>query len=168
MILVDLATMADAVQPAFWQRYGNAAQIASAVLAIAALAGIYFQVQANFRVSRENSAREIYRAYLQMAVQHPQLAYPENAAVVAAMSRDERARYGWFVSYLLYTCEQILVNFPRDATWRRTCQEQVAYHTPYICSSVVKDEINHYDPAMRGLIEQVARSSAADECKKGT
>ena len=166
MIIMDVAIMADAIQPAFWQRYGNAAQIASAAIAIGALLGIYFQVQFNFKLARENSAREIYRAYLQMAVQYPRLAYPESAGAITAMSRDDRARYGWLVSYLLYTCEQILVSFPGDAAWRRTCTEQVAYHAPYVCSTVVKDEINHYDATMRGLIEQVAKSSAAEECKK--
>ncbi len=92
--------MAGTMQPAFWQRFGNAAQIASAVVAMFALGAIYWQVQFNFKLSRENSAHEIYRAYLQMAVQYPRLAYPESAAAIAAMTREDRARYGWFVSYL--------------------------------------------------------------------
>src|SRR5262245_31610380 len=105
---MDATAMAEVMQYAPWQKYGNSAQIASAVVSLLALGAIYLQVQANFKMSRENSARDIYRGYLQMAVQHPRLAYPESAAAVAAMPRDEKARYGWFVSYLLYTCEQIL------------------------------------------------------------
>jgi hypothetical protein len=162
---MGFAIMADAIRPAFFQRYGNAAQIASAVIAAGALLGIYYQVQFNFKLARENSARDIYRAYLQMVVQYPRLAYPESAAAITAMPRDDRARYGWLVSYLLYTCEQILASFPGDAAWLRTCVERVAYHASYVCSTVVKDEISHYDATMRGLIEQVAKSSAAQECK---
>jgi hypothetical protein len=161
---MDFVAMADAMQFP-WHKSGNAAQIASAVVSLLALGAIYLQVQANFKRERENSAREIYRGYLQMAVQHPQLAYPENAAAIAAMGREDKARYGWFVSYLLYTCEQILATFPEDRGWWLTCQEQVAYHAPYICTSVIKHELDHYDEIMRELIRQVAKSSSADECK---
>ncbi len=62
-------------------------------------------------VARQHRSRNL-SAYLQMAVQYPRLAYPESAAAIAAMTREDRARYGWFVSYLLYTCEQILGSFP--------------------------------------------------------
>jgi hypothetical protein len=149
-------------QPAFWQRFGNAAQIASAAIAVCALAAIYWQVQFNFNLSRENNAHEIYRAYLQVAVQYPRLAYPENDKAVATMPREERAR--WFVSYLLYTCEQILDSFPDDREWQRTCEAQVGYHAPYICASVLKDEINNYEPPLRALIRKIA--ATAPECKK--
>ena len=157
-------TMADKVQHAFWQRFGNAAQIASAAIAIAALGAIYWQVQFNFKLSRDNNVHEIYRAYLQMAVQYPRLAYPESDTAVASMTREDKARYGWFVSYLLYTCEQILGSFPNDREWQRTCEEQIGYHAPYVCSTVLKDEIANYDPPMRALIQKVA--AAAPDCKK--
>jgi hypothetical protein len=160
------ATMAAPTQYAFWQKFGNAAQIASAVVAIAALGAIYWQVQFNFKLSRENNAHEIYRAYLQMAVQYPSLAYPESAAAVSSMKREEKARYGWFVSYLLYTCEQLLISFPNDDAWQRSCKEQIAYHAPYICTTVIKDELANYDAALQSLIQQVAKSSPAAECKK--
>jgi hypothetical protein len=156
--------MVSTMQPAFWQRFGNAAQIASALVSIAALGAIYWQVQFNFKLSRENTAHEIYRAYLHMAVQYPRLAYPENAAAISAMPREDRARYGWFVSYLLYTCEQILGSFPSDPEWQRTCEEQVGYHASYVCATVLKDEIGNYDPQLQALIRKVASSAA--ECKK--
>jgi gamma-glutamylcysteine synthetase len=157
-------TMASTMQSAFWQRYGNAAQMASALVAILALGAIYWQVQFNFRLSRDNNVHEIYRAYLQMAVQYPRLAYPESDTAVASMTREDKARYGWFVSYLLYTCEQILGSFPNDREWQRTCEEQIGYHAPYVCSTVLRDEIGNYDPPMRALIQKVA--STAAECKK--
>ena len=159
-----MSVMAMADRPASWQRFGNAAQIASAAIAICVLGAIYWQVQFNFRLSRENSVHEIYRAYLQMAVQYPRLAYPENDKAVAGMGREERARYGWFVSYLLYTCEQILISLPGDKEWQRTCEEQIGYHAPYLCSTVLKDEIGNYDPSFRALIQKVAGGAA--ECKK--
>lgn len=150
--------------PANWQRFGNVAQLASAAIAACALGAIYWQVQFNFKLSRESSAHESYRAYLQMAVQYPRLAYPEDSKAIAAMNRDERARYGWFVSYLLYTCEQILGGFPDDREWLRTCEEQIVYHASYLCTTVLKGEIGNYDPPFRVLIEKVASTSS--ECKK--
>jgi len=153
-------------QVTFWQRYGNAAQIASAVIAVAALLGIYLQVHWSQKLSRESMAREIYRAYLQLAVEHPELAYPANFRAGADMTQEQKARYGWFVSYLLYTCEQILENFPDDAQWRHACLEQIGYHKAYLCSSVVNTaEINDYDETVRELIRQVVPSGSADACK---
>lgn len=158
------ADNAAVVQGSFAQRYGNAAQIASAVVAAFALMGVYLQVQSNLRLSREGSAREVYRAYLQLAVEHPELAYPEGFG--AGIAREQRARYGWFVSYLLYTCEQILASFPNDPQWQRACLEQIAYHRSYLCSDVVNEgEINDYDLEMRALIKQAARASSAGACK---
>jgi hypothetical protein len=163
MRAMSVATMAT-MQPAFWQRFGNAAQIVSALIAICALGAIYWQVQFNFKLSRDANAHEIYRAYLQMAVQYPRLAYPEADKAVAALPREEQARYGWFVSYLLYTCEQILGSFPDDREWQRTCEVQIGYHASYVCTTVLKDEIDNYDPPLRAMIQKVAATAA--ECKK--
>jgi hypothetical protein len=149
---------------AFWQKFGNAAQIGSAVIAVFALGAIYWQVQFNFKLSRDANAHDIYRTYLQMAVQYPRLAYPEAANAVAEMNREQRARYGWFVSYLLYTCEQILTSFPDDPEWQRACDEQVRYHADYMCTTVVKDEIKNYEPPVQALIRKAASAAAA--CKK--
>jgi len=143
--------------------YGNAAQIVSALVAVAALVGIYWQVQTNLLSSRENSAREIYRAYLQLSVQNPELA---QADIENLNSTTELARYGWLVSYLLYTCEQILVDFPRDPEWRRACLSQMSYHASYICKSVLGGEINQYEPVIRDLILEIAKTSHTAECKK--
>jgi hypothetical protein len=156
--------MADTAQPAFWQRFGNAAQIASALISICALGAIYWQVQFNFKLARESTAHEIYRAYLHMAVQYPKLAYPEADNAVATMSREEKARYGWFVAYLLYTCEQLLGNFPDDAEWRRTCEEQLGYHASYLCTTVAKEGLGNYDVPIRALIQKVAATATA--CNK--
>ena len=160
------AAMTSPTQYAFWQKFGNAAQIASALISMLALGAIYWQVQFNFKLSRENTAHEIYRTYLDKAVQYPGLAYPEGPTAIAAMKREDKARYGWFVSYLLYSCEQILISFPTDPGWRRSCLEQIGYHAPYICTTVIKDEISNYDPELQSLIREVAKASPAAECKK--
>jgi hypothetical protein len=164
MRAMSVTTMTGTPQPAFWQRFGNVAQIVSAVIAVGALGAIYWQVQFNFKLSREANIHEIYRAYLQMAVQYPRLAYPEGENPFAGMNRDERARYGWFVSYLLYTCEQILGSFPNDPEWQRTCEEQTRYHASYLCSTVIKDEVKNYDQPLQMLIQKIA--ATAPDCKK--
>jgi len=143
--------------------YGNAAQIVSALVAVAALIGIYWQVQINLAASRENSAREIYRAYLQLAVQNPELA---QADIDHIHSPTELARYGWLVSYLLYSCEQIMLNFPGDPEWHRACLTQLSYHASYMCRSVLGGEINQYEPVIRDLIREIAKNSQTADCKK--
>ena len=80
------------------------------------------------------------------------------------MTRADKARYGWLVSYLLSTCEETLGSFPGDPEWQRTCEEQVGYHASYLCTSILKGEIGNYEPPMQALIRKVAASAA--ECRK--
>ena len=76
-----------------------------------------------------------------MAVQYPRLAYPENAAAISAMPREDRARYGWFVSYLLYTCEQILGELPTAIrSGSGLVRSRLGYHASYVCATVLKDD----------------------------
>jgi hypothetical protein len=146
--------------------YGNLAQIASALVAGAALVGIFWQVQTNLAAGRESTVREAYRAYLRLAVEHPELADPDYDRLRIGERSRESLRYGWFVSYLLYTCEQIVLNFPDDPEWRRTCITQIGYHDRYICAVLLRDQLTHYDPPMRAMITESVRSSEAAECKK--
>ena len=164
MNITSAPTMAITTEPAFWQRFANAAQISSALVSIAALGAIYWQVQFNFKLSRDNTAHESYRAYLQMAVQYPRPAHPRNAA---RHFDDDAGRQGAVrLVGLLPALHRrgILGSFPGDPEWQRTCEAQVGYHAPYICATVLKDEIGNYDQQLQALIRKVASSAA--ECKK--
>src|ERR1700686_1938015 len=64
---------------------------------------------------RENTAKSIYRDYLQMAVAEPILA---NGDIDEIRKLDLYAKYQWFVSYLLWACEEIIHFVPWDSEWK--------------------------------------------------
>ncbi len=49
-----------------------------------------------------------------------------------AKSENERSRYSWFVSYFLFSAEQIYTSFPDDPEWSAALSDQVCYHRAYL------------------------------------
>ncbi|MBI3434898.1 MAG: hypothetical protein HY056_07445 [Proteobacteria bacterium] len=137
----------------FWQRHGNSAQIATAVVgfitvvvAIVAVAGAYIQISRvdrqieaiNRQVdairdnSRESTARQIYLGYLQLAFSNPQFAQPKYAQIKAGNAQD-LVRYESYVSYFLYACEEAFAAFPSQREWHLSCEFDVEYHVAFLC-----------------------------------
>ena len=107
---------------------GAIGTILMAVAAVAAAILVPFQIAANDRTSREQAAREIYREFLNITIQRPELA----AAQTCPASDPLRQRaYQAYVDYLLYTAEQVLDLSPED--WRDTVAAQLAPHRAYLC-----------------------------------
>jgi hypothetical protein len=70
------------------------------------------QICASNRSQKEATAQETYREYLMLAIDKPELA--EAGILYASASAQDKAKYVWFVSYLLYSSEQIYLLFPND------------------------------------------------------
>ena len=87
------------------------------------------QLDAADELSRAQSAREAYRAHLVLAVDHPQLAAPENACAV--MESDQATSYYAFVDHLIYAAEQML---SVDPEWAPTFMGDLAPHAAYFCA----------------------------------
>jgi hypothetical protein len=96
-----------AAQAQWWQRIGNAAQIASAVIALFGFAVIIFQVNELRSNNRASGARQVYLAYSDLSFRHPQFSAPDYA-VLKAGDRLVFEQYKLFVSYLLYACGAVL------------------------------------------------------------
>ena len=143
--------------------FGTGAQIVSALVAVVALGGIYLQVRANLGISRETAMREAYRSYLALAIQHPKLADP--TPEVIAHTDPDAARYPWFVSYLLYTCEIVLAR-SSDEEWTSACRENIRSHANELCGAELRDEVKTMEPAVQALVAKVTAASSAPACKK--
>jgi hypothetical protein len=107
---------------------GAAGAIVMALAAVAAAILVPMQIAANDRTSREQAAREIYREFLNITIQRPDLADP--AACAPADPARARA-YEAYVDYLLYTAEQVL-DLSQDE-WEETIAARLAPHRPYLC-----------------------------------
>lgn len=83
------------------------------------------------------NAIQTYRRHLELAVQWPNLAEPEENGIVPG--HQEYGRYEWYVGVLLRACEELLQHaeimaskFPQ---WERTIQHSLAFHSKYFCES---------------------------------
>ncbi len=111
---------------------GNAVQaIASVVtvlIALAALIGVKFQIDAAARAQQEQSARDIYREFLTLSISRPEFAEPEYCAIKGSA---QESAYRNYVDYLLYTSEQILSVSP---DWEGALADHLSAHAQYLCS----------------------------------
>jgi hypothetical protein len=110
------------------------AAIVTAVVAIVALIGIKFQVDASYRVQREQSAKEIYRELLNISIANPDFAAPNFCVLKQS---PKYAAYESYVDYVLYTAEQMI---DMDASWSSTMERHLGAHADYICSSNVSED----------------------------
>ena len=127
-----------AAKQQWWQRYGNVAQIASAIVAIFGFAAVLLQLNEIRTNNRAASARQVYLAYMDLEFRYPQFSEPDFEKIKAG-DRETRARYESFVSYLLYACEEALAAFGTQGEWRHTCDAGVKGHLPYLCEKLAGD-----------------------------
>lgn len=119
-------------QTAWWQRLGNAAQIASAVVAACGFLAIIFQVNELRTNSRATSARHTYLGYMDMAFRNPAFVEADYDKIRAA-GKDEQVRYETFVSYFLYACGEAMVSLEAKKEWHDSCEQDLKFHLAFIC-----------------------------------
>jgi hypothetical protein len=136
-------------KPGWFTRHSAAIQAAAAVgtlfLAGAALVGVKIQVDAADRTQREQSAREIYREFLNLSITQPALARPNYCAIVEP---QQRAAYENYVNYMLYASEQILDVLP---DWEETLDNNLLAHRDLFCN---ERDWTGDTPEVKGLIDR--------------
>lgn len=121
------------------------------LLALAALLGVKFQIDAADRIQRAQSARDIYREYLNVAINKPEFAKPDYCALAPT---QQGVAYEHFVEYMLYTAEQTIA---ADADWQVTFGEALKPHAKYICSL---DDVDGYSAS----VNEMLRTFKIEEC----
>ena len=82
------------------------AALITAAIAVLALVGVKYQLDAAEDLQRAQSARDAYRSHLVLAVNNPKLASPKDACSLS--EGEDLAAYSAFVDHLLYSAEQML------------------------------------------------------------
>lgn len=127
--------------------------ISAVVTGLAAVAAVIFvplQLAEADRIQRTQTAREIYREFLNLTVQKPELATADYCAMTAP---KDRAAYEAYISYLLYTAEQVLEAEPG---WEPTMESWLSDHLPRICTM----EGGFFVPALDALVARVKTGCA--------
>jgi hypothetical protein len=122
----------------WWQIWGNAAQLSSAIIAVLGFGAVLLQLNEIRSNNRAASARQVYLAYMDLEFRNPQLADPDYDKIKAG-DRDTRNRYESFVSIFLYACEEALSAFPAQGEWRNSCEYDVKGHLPFLCEKMTAD-----------------------------
>lgn len=127
--------------------------LATAFAALTALVVIPYQVAQSDRIQRDQTAREIYREFLNLTVQKPDLA---NADYCALTDPGQKTAYAAYVEYLIYTAEQMIDTSP---DWRAPMASYLGDHMAYLCSEGVWDA---QSPDVADLLAELGLSCAAE------
>jgi hypothetical protein len=131
--------------------------IATAFAAITALVVIPYQVAQSDRIQRDQTAREIYREFLNLTVQKPELA---NADYCQLKDENQTTAYAAYVEYLIYTAEQMIDTSPE---WRTPMASYLQDHMAYLCS---EESWDAQSPDIKDLVVELALSCAPEAgCK---
>jgi hypothetical protein len=85
-------------------------------------------------------------------MENPKLAVPSKYMTGAGKGTPDFERYEWFVSIMLFACEQIVALRPNDREWTATVVDQLRYHVAYLGDK--QFGAVHYSPALRGLFSE--------------
>lgn len=130
--------------------------LATAFAALTALVVIPYQVNQADRIQRDQTAREIYREFLNLTVQKPELATADYCALTDPKSI---AAYSAYADYLLYTADQMVETSP---AWRGTMASYLKAHMSYLCSPEIREANDDVD----GLVADLGLScTPANACK---
>jgi hypothetical protein len=116
----------------WFDTHANAVQgiaaVVTALIALSALIGVKIQIDASAKTQQEQSARDIYREFLNLSISKPEFAEPDYCTLKGT---PQEAAYKNYVDYLLYTSEQILAVSPN---WESSLSEHLEAHEQYLCS----------------------------------
>jgi hypothetical protein len=131
--------------------------IATAFAALTALVVIPYQVAQSDRIQRDQTAREIYREFLNLTVQKPELARADYCALT---DPNQITAYAAYVEYLLYTAEQMIDTSP---DWRAPMASYLEDHMAYLCSEGIWDA---QSPDIKDLVAELALTCQPEsQCK---
>ncbi len=128
------------------------AAIITVIAALTAVIVVPIQINAADRIQREQTAREIYREFLNLTANKPEIA----AANYCALKEDkDKMAYEAYVEYLLYTAEQMI---DTDETWRAPMSAYMADHMDYLCAA---SDWENQTPAVKMIIEDLRKNCTA-------
>jgi hypothetical protein len=132
---------------------GAAAAVVTMLAAVVALIGVKVQIDASARQAREQSARDIYREFLNLSIARPELADPDYCAITGSA---QEVAYENYLEYALYTAEQLGTV---SSEWDATMLDHLTAHRAALCAG---GDWQDDSAGVRRLITQFR----AKECKQ--
>ncbi len=121
--------MSDKTQ--WWQSFGNASQIGSALAAIGALAFIAWQVSQIEVNGRKANARQVYLAYSNAGLQYPEYLRPADYGAIR-QNAVKFEQYKWYVAMMIYAYDE-MIDAAHDEGWIKSFDYELPDHMALLC-----------------------------------
>lgn len=135
----------------------NITQIGANLATMAAVLAVwvaYKQWKSGVRSQQEATALGIWKDYIQLALSHPDLASPSPELSASHRKLAQFRQYEWFVSAMLFACEQIVALQPSDREWQASIADHLHIHRAYLASQRFNPD--RYSLELRQLISRTA------------
>jgi len=162
MSVLNLRMNMNKDSPTWHQRWGNVAQMVSAIAALCAVVGVIVQLYLIRSNAKEASARQVYMSYSEATLKYPELSQPTLEKIKS--DPIEYIRYKNFVGQMLFAYDEILTVYD-TAEWRKSFNDEFQYHLRFICEDTSQAFDELYFPKMRELLHE-ARRRCPDQRKK--
>ena len=122
---------------------------ASAVVAALTFSFNAVKARTDRRQQQSFKAREVWSSYMELAFDYPEF----SGGFDYDGSREplKQEQYEWFVSRMLYACEEAISYAPRDPWWKETLKLQLGYHHKYFCVGHFDEPIKGYSKSLQDL-----------------
>lgn len=128
--------------------------IATALVAVLALVIAIWQIRAAENIQREASAREAFKEYLKLAIDKPDFANAQPSE-----NKGAKSGYEWFVTYFLYSAEQIYTTYPDDPQWHKGLAAEVCYHELYLSGEEYQTAVKlQHDPEFAAFVDAALKT----------
>lgn len=96
------------------------------------------QLEESKKVNIRSLSHDSYSKYLQLALEHPNFAYPNPDFIKA--DQQIFSQYRWYVANMLFYFEEVLVVNDEDKNWSDAISKQIRIHRWYLQSSNYKNQ----------------------------
>lgn len=162
-----------------WETYVPAATVIGGfATAVGILVGgfslllVWFQIHRGASVSREIAAFDAHKEYICLCIEYPHLSSSfmmkqhlgiKNFDGILYSEKAETERALWFLSYVLFAMEQLILTSGRwngdDPAWRTTVMDQLGYHAELL-DAVWSEWRAHYSEKMDEVVAAALRTVA--------
>jgi hypothetical protein len=157
--------------PAWYLRFGNLSQMASALVALVGFSAVVWQINQTSNKNTQEAyraevadARKVYMAYSDATLKYPELTDPDYDALMR--NHTEYMRYQNFVSHMLYAYDEMLTLAPLvdsvdEDEWELAFQIDLEPHHRYICQLPDPRLVRTFHAAMQRRLN-AARQNCGD------
>jgi hypothetical protein len=121
------------------EKLSQLASVATALIAVLGLAGVWFQLRTTRHAAAETAATNLYVSLLTHALNYPQFVAPNESLIDTHSetfdgSGEEFRRYEVFVELMLTTFDELLRLYPQDTSNRNYMLHWMGEHYKYLDS----------------------------------